>query len=114
MGVRRRFSAGFRRQVVEELLDGAATMARLCRRYELHPTVMGNWKERYTKGHLAEPEQVGQGQEERIRELERKVGQLIMGNARARSAVAYTLQRRSEASSFLNGPRSALSRGDVS
>jgi len=45
MAVRRRFSAAFKRQVVEELLAGAATMAQVCRRYELCQTVVRNWRE---------------------------------------------------------------------
>jgi len=40
MAVRRRFSAAFKRQVVEELLAGAATMAQVCQRYELYQTVV--------------------------------------------------------------------------
>ena len=52
MGVRRRFSAGFKRQVAEELLAGAGTMAQLCRRYEECPTAARNWRELYAKGQL--------------------------------------------------------------
>src|SRR3990170_8869709 len=114
MGRRRRFSAAFKRQVVEELLAGAATPAQLCRRYELCYSVLRPWKEQYAKGQLADPQGAGQGQEERLRELERMVGQLTMENALLKRAVAYTLQRRSAASSPLSGPRSARSRGGVS
>jgi len=114
MAVRRRFSAAFKRQVVEELLAGAATMAQVCRRYELCQTVVRNWREQYAQGRLADPEQVGQNQEQRLLELERMVGQLTMENALLKRAVAYTLQRRSEASSPLSGPRADRSRGGVS
>jgi transposase-like protein len=114
MAVRRRFSAAFKRQVVEEVLAGAATMAQVCRRYELCQTVVRNWREQYAQGRLANPEQVGQNQEQRILELERMVGQLTMENALLKRAVAYTLQRRSEASPPLSGPRAVRSRGGVS
>lgn len=114
MGARRRFSAGFKRQVVEELLAGAATIAQLCRRYELCPSVIRNWKERYANGGLADSEQICQSQEQRIQELERMVGQLTMENALLKRAVAYTLQRRSEASSPVSGPKSARSHEGVS
>jgi len=114
MAVRRRFSAAFKRQVVEEVLAGAATMAQVCRRYELCQTVVRTWKQQYAQGRLAEADGVGQDQAQRIQELERMVGQLTMENALLKRAVAYTLQRRSEASSPLSGPRSARSRGGVS
>jgi transposase-like protein len=114
MAVRRRFSAAFKRQVVEEVLAGAATMAQVCRRYELCPTVIRNWKQQYAQGGLAEAEGVGQDQAQRMLELERMVGQLTMENALLKRAVASTLQRRSEASSPLSGPRAARSRGGVS
>ena len=52
MAVRRRFSASFKGQVVEELLAGAATVAQLCRRYELCLGVIRNWKDQYAKGQL--------------------------------------------------------------
>ncbi len=80
MARRRRFSAAFKRQVVEELLAGAATVAQLCRRYELCPSVIRNWKDQYAKGRLADPEQVSQSQEQHIHELERMVGKLTMEN----------------------------------
>ena len=114
MAVRRRFSAAFKRQVVEELLAGAATMAQVCRRYELCQTVVRTWKEQYAQGRLADPAAVGESQEQRIRELECMVGKLTMENALLKRAVAYTLQRRNEASSPLSGPGSARSRGGVS
>ena len=115
MARRRRFSAAFKRQVVEEVLAGAATVAQLCRRYELCPSVIRNWKDQYAKGQLADPESAcGGDQQQRIQELERMVGQLTMENALLRRAVAHTLQRRSEASSPITGPHSDRSRRDVS
>jgi len=114
MARRRRFSAAFKRQVVEELLGGAATVAQLCRRYELCPSVIRNWKQQYGEGRLADPDQVSQSQEQRIRELERMVGKLTMENALVKRAVAYTLQQRREASSPITGPSSGRSERDVS
>mgnify|MGYP005859867837 FL=1 len=114
MGARRRFSAAFKRQVVEELLAGAASMAQLCRRYELCQTVVRTWKQQYAQGRLAEAEGAGRDQAQRIQELERMVGQLTMENALLKRAVAYTLQRRSERSLPITGPSAARSRGGVS
>jgi transposase-like protein len=114
MAARRRFSAAFKRQVVEELLAGGTSAAQLCRRYELCATAIASWKRQYAQGRLAEAEGVGQDQAQRIQELERMVGQLTMENALLKRAVAYTLQRRSETSSPLSGPGSARSRGGAS
>jgi len=114
MAARRRFSAAFKRQVVEELLAGAATMAQLCRRYELCQTVVRTWKQQYAQGRLSEAEGVGQDQAQRLQELERMVGQLTMENALLKRAVAYTLQQRSERSLPITGPSSARARGGVS
>ena len=114
MATRRRFSAAFKRQVVEELLAGSASAAQLCRRYELCQTVVRSWKEQYAQGRLADSEGVGESQQQRLQELERMVGQLTMENALLKRAVAYTLQRRSERSLPITGPSSARSRGGVS
>jgi len=114
MAARRRFSAAFKRQVVEELLAGGVSAAQLCRRYEVCPTVIGSWKQQYAQGRLAEADGVGQDQAQRIQELERMVGQLTMENALLKRAVAYTLQRRSERSLPITGPGAAGSRGGVS
>ncbi len=114
MRARRRFSATFKRQVVEELLAGVATAGQLCRRHEISFGLLRQWKEQYAQGRLADPEGVAESQEQRIRELERMVGQLTMENALLKRAVAYTLQRRREASSPITGPSSARSAGGVS
>lgn len=114
MATRRRFSAAFKRQVVEELLAGSASAAQLCRRYELCPTVLGNWKQQYAQGRLAEAEGAGQDQLQRLQELERMVGQLTLENALLKRAVAYTLQQRSERSLPITGPSAARARGGVS
>ncbi len=114
MARRRRFTTAFKRQVVEELLAGAGSMAQVCRRYELCQTVVRRWKEQYAQGQLADPEGVCESQEQRIRELECMLGKLTMENALLKRAVAYTLQRRSEASSPITGAHCDRSRRDVS
>jgi transposase len=114
MARRRRFSAAFKRQVVEEVLCGASTQAQVCRRYELCATVVRTWKEQYAQGRLADPEGVCESQEQRIQELERMVGRLTMENALLKRAVSFTLRRRSETSSLISGPGSARSARDVS
>ena len=114
MRARRRFSAAFKRQVVEELLAGVSTQAQVCRRYELCPTLVRTWKEQYAKGELADPEQACESQQERIRELEQMVGKLTMENALLKKAVACTLQRRTESSSPVSGPSSDRLPGGVS
>jgi len=53
MPSRRRFNPGFKRQVVEEWMAGAATLAQLSRRYEVCPNLVRRWKQQYGDGALA-------------------------------------------------------------
>lgn len=111
MPSRRRFNPGFKRQVVEEWMAGAATLAQLSRRYEVCPNLIRRWKQQYGDGALADPEQALHDQEQRIGDLEQMVGKLTMENALLKRAVAWTAQRRKEASSPITGPNSARSQG---
>jgi len=113
VATRRRFNPGFKRQVVEEWIAGAGTLAQLSRRYEVCPNLVRRWKQQYGDGALADPESAcgGQDRQQRIRELEQMVGKLTMENALLKRAVAWTAQRRKEALSPITGPNSARSQG---
>ena len=47
---RRRFSRAFKREVVELLLEQAATVAEVARAYELHPNQLCRWRTEYFRG----------------------------------------------------------------
>jgi len=47
---RRRFSRAFKREVVELLLEQAATVAEVARAYDLHPNQLCRWRTEYFRG----------------------------------------------------------------
>jgi len=112
MAERRKFSATFKRQVVEELLSETFTLAQLSRRHDISSGLILHWKKRYEGGGLVEgPSQTEKAQLERIAELERMVGRLTMENDLLKKAVEYTLRRRRENSSPITAKSLAVSKG---
>lgn len=74
----RKFSVEFKRELVEEIKSGVISMARACRQHELSSTAIYRWMDQYEHGKLNnEPSETG-ALENRIAELERKVGQQAM------------------------------------
>ncbi|MBB5217405.1 transposase [Parapusillimonas granuli] len=47
---RRRFNRHFKREVVEILLEQAATVAEVARAYDLHPNQLCRWRNEYFRG----------------------------------------------------------------
>jgi transposase len=91
---RRSFPAEFKAQVVIELLTGAANQAELCRKHNIKPQLLGQWKVAVLERlHLlfAEDGQASQDQL-RIAELEQLVGRQ-----------AYELEILKKASKMLGG-----------
>ncbi len=112
MAERRRFTATFKRQVVEELLSETSTLAQLSRRYDISSGLILHWKKRYEGGRLVEgPSQSEKTLSARNAELERMVGRLTMENELLKKAVEYTLRRRRENSSPITARSLAASRG---
>lgn len=98
MRVKRKFSIEFKQQVVRELLSEVYTSAQICRRYELSPGLLYHWKRQYERGKLDnEPTEKGR-LEERVRELERLLGQKTFENELLKKALQKSVgrMRRSE------------------
>lgn len=51
-GERRRFSAAFKRRVVEETLQGDESVSMVARRHDLNTNLVFNWRKRYQEGAL--------------------------------------------------------------
>jgi transposase-like protein len=97
MKVKRTYSAAFKRQVVEELLSGSATMGQLSRRYELSTGLIGYWRSLYMDGKLIEGKTASvKALEAKIKELGQMVGRLTMDNEMLKKAMEYTLQKKRE------------------
>lgn len=87
----------FKRQVIEELLSGSATLGQLSRRYEISSGLIGHWKNRYLEGKLVEGKSSNvKTLEAKIKDLEQMVGRLTMDNELLKKAMEYSLQRRKE------------------
>jgi len=83
---RRIFTPEFKREVVQQILNGEKTLAQVSREYDVNPTVVRTWKRRYESGAataVKTNEDVVAASElaaakARIRELERALGRKTM------------------------------------
>ena len=89
MGLKRRkFTRDFKIEVVREV-EAGKSIAQAAREYQIHPILIGRWR----KEHLQYAEQAFAGNgngyrgEERIAELERMVGKLMMENELLKKAL---------------------------
>ena len=80
MSKRRKFSSQFKSQVVLQLLAGEKSMAELCREQQLTAQMVGNWRQQFlaAASRAFESEAIRSAEQERIAELERMVGRLMM------------------------------------
>lgn len=92
---RRSFGAEFKAQVVLQLLTGSASQAELCRRHDLKPQLLANWKSTALQRLHTLFQADGQLDPDhgRIAELEQLVGRQ-----------AYELELLKKASRLLTGP----------
>lgn len=77
---RRRFSLEQKRQIVEELLSGAQSLAQLCQRHEIATGQIQVWRKQYEQGLFSPEAREVTELQERIRLLERKLGQMTLEN----------------------------------
>lgn len=91
---RRVFSAEFKRETVQRVLNGEKTIAELSREFDVSPTVIRHWKRRYESGAATAvkanedvvPASELQAAQTKIRELERALGRKTMENEILRAA----------------------------
>ena len=104
MRPKRTYSVAFKRQVVEELLSGSATMGQLSRRYELSTGLIGHWRNQYAEGKLIEGKTENvKALEAKVKDLEQMVGRLTMDNDLLKKAMEYSLRKRRENSLPITG-----------
>lgn len=79
-GTRRQFTAEFKAKVVLQLVSGAKTANDLCRTHKLNPNMLNRWRTEFVEqaSSVFEKGGAGQGDQQRIADLERLVGQLTM------------------------------------
>jgi transposase-like protein len=74
----RKFGIEFKRRVIEEVRGGVLTMAQAIRQYELSSNLIYRWMDHYEHGKLDNAPTEQGAFENKIAELERKVGQQAM------------------------------------
>lgn len=92
MGKSRRFTAEFKRQVVEELLSGITRPAQLSRRYNLSRGLVYHWKNQYAKGKLNNEADQEEALIDRINRLEQMLGKLTLENEFLKKALQNALK----------------------
>ena len=107
---RRRFSNEFKRQVIEELLSGISSPARISRKYEISGGLLYHWKRRYQQGKLDNESSHPEALKERIKELERMVGRLAMDNDFLKKTLERSIEtsRKKESLLPLSVPRDSV------
>jgi transposase len=82
MKTRRRFSAEFKAKVALEAIRGEQTLSDLAARYEVHPNMITTWKrqaiENMATAFSAGSERSGKADDDQIKELHAKIGQLTV------------------------------------
>jgi len=78
---RRKFTAEFKAKVALEALQERSTLSELCKRYDLHPNVIVQWKKAYTENGVrlfqdVHPEK--DGRDKLIESLYKEIGSLTM------------------------------------
>ncbi|MEA3485148.1 MAG: transposase [Candidatus Aerophobetes bacterium] len=113
MRKQRRFTAEFKREVVEELLSGATGPAQLSRRYNLSSGLLYHWKRQYARGKFDNEPVQGAAMLDRINKLEQMLGKLTLENEFLKKALRNSLkeQERKENSLPLITPLSEVSKG---
>jgi transposase len=95
-GTRRQFTAEFKAKVVLQVISGEKTASELCRAHKLNPNTLNRWRTEFLNqaSSVFEPGGTEQGEQQRIAELERLVGQLTMQLEIAKKASSYLSQER--------------------
>ena len=90
-GTRRQYTAEFKAKVVLQLVSGEKTASELCRAHKLNPNVLNRWRKEFLEqaSSIFERGETSQGDQQRIAELERLVGQLTMQLEIAKKASNY-------------------------
>ena len=89
----KRYTREFKRQVVEELVNGPDSGVAVSRKYGLSSGLLSRWCKEFDEGAAPEPEEDSRALRVRVAELERKIGQLTMENDFLKKFAAYAKQQ---------------------
>ena len=90
-GKPKHYTPEFKEQAVEKLVDSSPprTIAEVARELNINDTTLGFWVKAYRKKLSGQPLPPDMPDDERVRELERRVRELEMENAFLKKAAAY-------------------------
>ena len=78
MRAKRKFGVEFKKKLVEDIKAGVLSRAQACRQHELSHTLIYRWTDQYEHGKLDNEPSATVSLENKIGELERKIGQQAM------------------------------------
>lgn len=100
--VRRKFTIGFKQQVVQEVESGLSSRAVAARKYEISASVIERWIEKSQNGSLVgKPSTEEQTLRRENERLKAKVGELTMQIDLLKKMEDYARQKRSESTSVI-------------
>ena len=100
--IRRKFTTGFKQQVVQEVEAGLVTKAQAARKYEVSASVIDRWIWKYRDGTLVDkPSSEEKALKAENERLKAKIGELTMQIDLLKKLEAYAQQRRKENTSVI-------------
>jgi transposase len=88
-GKYRKFSPEFREEAARLVIDASRSIADVAREIGVSETTLGNWTRAYREAHAEDEPELQLSERARLRELERRTGELEMENAFLKKAAAY-------------------------
>jgi transposase-like protein len=112
----RSYSLEFKRTIVQQYLEGAASAHGLARQHRLSAALIHYWAKQFAAGELEGS--VGEDLERRellarVALLERKVGQLLMQNELLKKTLPRSRSANGASCSIVSGPARSVSEKDV-
>jgi transposase len=109
---RRKFSMGFKQQVVAEIASGLVTTAQAARKYEISASVIDRWRGQQQDGQLVErPTTEGKALQAENERLKAKIGELTMQIDLLKKLDAYAQRQRNERTSVITAKNVAQFQG---
>ncbi len=88
-GQAKRYTPEFKEQAARKVVDNSLPIAQVARELGVNDTTLGFWVKDYRKKLAGQPLPADMPDDERVRELERRVRELEMENAFLKKAAAY-------------------------
>src|SRR3972149_3875422 len=91
----------FKRKVIVEYLGGCESVQKLCAKYEISASILSYWKKQFEEGRLDKDARKEKAQQDKISQLERKVGQQAMEIDFLKKANLYLEQKQGRRGNLL-------------